>query len=98
MVAGDRQYRTKQFTVTVEPHSDEYLKGFYWVRIYANCWDVAYCGHSKLLLSCSAGRHKPSTLLKRARPDAVKKLRNYRERAQTILDITLNDKNIPVTA
>lgn len=96
-MSGNRQYITKQFTVTVELHTDPSIEGFKWVRIYANCNDVAYMGSGKLLLACEAGSDKASVLLRRARPKAAIKLAGYKKDALAILNVNMNNAICPIT-
>jgi hypothetical protein len=87
MVTGNRQYKTKQFTVTVEPHCE--IENFYWVRIYANCRGVGYCS-GKLLLGCGSGSGTVGELMKKARVEATKRLARYKKEAQAILALDMD--------
>jgi hypothetical protein len=90
---GNKKYRTKQFTVTVEHHSDASfandLKDFKWVRIYANVGTVDYLYSSQLLLGCESGREPASVLIAKARQLARTKLNEYKERAKKILEVSI---------
>jgi hypothetical protein len=93
MVLGNKQYRTKNFTVTVEYHYDRNvdpdLKDFKWVRIYGNASTVNYCSDSRLLLGCSSGREPASVLFKNAKEKAVQLLASYKKRARRILELEI---------
>jgi hypothetical protein len=95
MVLGNKQYKTKQFTVTVEPHNRPDLLGtalrtFKWVRIYANCRDVAFCSSGSLLLGCKSGTAPASELIRMAKNEARIKLKHYKNQAKKILEINLD--------
>ena len=82
-----RQYKTKQFTVTVEP--SEHVENLKCVRVFANCGNVAFMYNSTLLLGAESGREPASKLLKVARVEASEQLEQYKKRAQAILEVTM---------
>lgn len=88
-----RTYKTKNFTVSVERHSDGYidpdLANFKWVRIYANQSNISYKSGSRLLLGCESGSAPSSTLIKAARKSAQQELARMKALAAQLLTIEL---------
>ncbi|MEP8041637.1 hypothetical protein ABJY94_18585 [Vibrio parahaemolyticus] len=88
-----RIYKTKNFTVSVERHSDRFedqvFANFKWVRIYANQSNIAYKDGSPLLLGCESGSAPSTTLIKAARKSAQQELARMRTLATQLLTIEL---------
>lgn len=88
-----RIYKTKNFTVSVEHHSDRFedqvFANFKWVRIYTNQSKIAYKDGSPLLLGCESGSAPSTTLIKAARKIAQQELARMRNLATQLLTIEL---------
>lgn len=90
---SNRTYKTKHFTVTVEPHPDrdwnKNLSKFIWVRIYANQKHISYNSGSPLLLGCESGSFPAKELLKKAKLYAKEELFRMQELAKQLLELKI---------
>ncbi|MCY9865106.1 hypothetical protein OTK49_21540 [Vibrio coralliirubri] len=86
-----RIYKTKNFTVSVEHHTDRIIDSdlaqFKWVRIFANQNGITYKSGSQLLLGCESGSKPSSQLIKMARISAQNELERMQALASSLLTL-----------